>query len=498
MLKVVSVHTDTVSTRLDGISDIEVVIVDGMPILLIGSEAESAVTSFTLERPVNPDQVSQIDYSDASGTRVLTEIEVYERNGVTQVLTLGRFDDQYGHYELDNLGNLELTGSFGDEAGPTGGIVAEMISTSAYPILATSGYGTSGLRLYRINTDDTVVALRPTYDKTDYRLGDVVAMDSATLNNQAVLATASALDAGIHIFSVRGDGKISSQFVYEPSDGLGFNAITDIQFVAHRGKDFLLVAAAGTHSLSVLRYKADYSLTETDSYIDTAETRFASVTCMKSFSYEDRTFILVAGADEGVTLFELDYRGRLTLLDVITDDFDTTLANVSDMDVHLVDNLAYVYVGSSQDHGYTVLKFDMERSGEEVFGNKYSNKNKQGTAGDDIIWGKEGHDNLYGNGGDDRLIDGFGRDKMTGGWGEDVFVFIPDSKKDWILDFQPGIDRIDLSEYDNLWHISSLEFDQRKNGSVVIFVGDDKIHVVAKNGETISEDSFTQDDFIFG
>ena len=140
----------------------------------------------------------------------------------------------------------------------------------------------------------------------------------------------------------------------------------------------------------------------------------------------------------------------------------------------------------------------MERSGEEIFGNQYSNKNKQGTGADDVIWGKEGHDNLYGNGGADRLVDGFGRDKMTGGWGEDVFVFIEDTKKDWILDYQPGIDRIDLSEYDNLWHVSSLEFDQRADGSVVIFVAEDKIHVVAKAGQTISEVSFTQDDFIFG
>lgn len=76
-----------------------------------------------------------------------------------------------------------------------------------------------------------------------------------------------------------------------------------------------------------------------------------------------------------------------------------------------------------------------------------------GNGGDDTLLGGADADLLYGNAGNDRLDGGAGQDKLTGGTGADVFVFsfasdTPRSKSDKILEFQSGVDKIDLSAID--------------------------------------------------
>lgn len=87
----------------------------------------------------------------------------------------------------------------------------------------------------------------------------------------------------------------------------------------------------------------------------------------------------------------------------------------------------------------------------------------QGGAGDDQLYGGAGRDELYGqegsdyyNGGDgdDRLIAGGivgGGDTLEGGGGADLFVWVGGGRSpgvDTVLDFQQGLDKIDLSRID--------------------------------------------------
>lgn len=496
--EVVSVFTDTEDTRLAGISDFEITIVNGLPVLLVGSEAESAVTSFSLADPGMPLEITQIDYSEDSGTLVLTGFATYEYEGLSYAVTMGRYDDNHGLYRIDDTGAMIFEGSFAPEYEFTAyGRTAVTVDLGDEVLFVSSVMNKNGLHSFKLRDDGSISKLTVVWDRYERHLEDVVDMELSQAYGKNTLAVASALDAGIHLLSVAPGGAITLEADYGPGSGLGFNAISDLEFVTAKGKPYLVVASAGTDSLHVLRFKSSYKLKEKDSYIDTAETRFEGVSTIETFSYGDRSFVAAAGSDEGVTLFEIDWQGQLVLLDVITDGFDTALANISEMEVRLIDNMAYVYVASSGDNGFTVLSVDLQQTGDYKKGNKKSNI-INGAAGDDTIWGKNGKDKLKGFQGDDRLIDGRGRDELTGGSGADVFVFEPDPKKDWIMDFEPDIDRIDLSAYDNTWHVSSLKFSDRDDGSVVITVGGDKIHVVARDGYEIDALSFSQDDFIFG
>jgi len=74
-----------------------------------------------------------------------------------------------------------------------------------------------------------------------------------------------------------------------------------------------------------------------------------------------------------------------------------------------------------------------------------------GNSGANVLSGNAGKDTLVGAGGTDTLIGGADRDNMTGGGGADVFGFaLGDSLAisggfDTVVDFETGIDRMDLS-----------------------------------------------------
>ncbi len=77
-----------------------------------------------------------------------------------------------------------------------------------------------------------------------------------------------------------------------------------------------------------------------------------------------------------------------------------------------------------------------------------------GGQGDDYVSGGPGADTLFGAVGNDTLIGGGGADRMVGGPGADVFSFaavtdsVAGNTRDYIDDFERGIDLIDLSGID--------------------------------------------------
>ena len=67
-----------------------------------------------------------------------------------------------------------------------------------------------------------------------------------------------------------------------------------------------------------------------------------------------------------------------------------------------------------------------------------------GNALDNVIRGSAEWNSLNGLGGNDTLIGGAGRDSLTGDAGADVFVFNVAPDGDWVYDFAPGEDRVQL------------------------------------------------------
>jgi Ca2+-binding RTX toxin-like protein len=99
-----------------------------------------------------------------------------------------------------------------------------------------------------------------------------------------------------------------------------------------------------------------------------------------------------------------------------------------------------------------------------------------GLGGTDKLYGQWGSDTLFGDAGTDFIDGGTGGDRLTGGADSDRFIFKGSFGDDSVLDFEDGIDKLDLSG--NGLHFSDLVIRQQAGYAEVIVV-DDNLHAVA-------------------
>lgn len=135
---------------------------------------------------------------------------------------------------------------------------------------------------------------------------------------------------------------------------------------------------------------------------------------------------------------------------------------------------------------------DMLRGGKQddtLFGNTGADT-LHGEAGNDRLDGGAKADRLFGGAGKDTLIDGGGSDRLTGGAGADVFVLKQDRVTDRIMDFQDGVDRIDLDV-----NFRDLTIRNGANGTVEIVHGGEVLIVAAADG-ALQRGDFTAADFL--
>lgn len=116
-----------------------------------------------------------------------------------------------------------------------------------------------------------------------------------------------------------------------------------------------------------------------------------------------------------------------------------------------------------------------------------------GGAGDDELYGGSGNDVLSGGTGSDTLYGGAGDDNLTGGTSSaDVFYFGTGSGADTVVDFEQGVDDIDLSAYSLGAFSDVLALAYEIGGDTVIeLTSDDSVTLT---GESLS--GLTASDFI--
>lgn len=122
-----------------------------------------------------------------------------------------------------------------------------------------------------------------------------------------------------------------------------------------------------------------------------------------------------------------------------------------------------IYTGRFDDSlilsGNSPHKVSTGKGNDIVIGNKQRDTIK-GRKGHDTLRGRGGHDRLFGGRGNDKLFGGAGNDKIKGGPGDDIIhggrgknklfggkgrdVFVVSNGKNWIQDYEVGVDKIKI------------------------------------------------------
>ena len=493
---IVSTVVDGNSSELVGVSDLEFVAIGGQDYLFVAAEADGAVSSFRISASGAPQLVDTLSLSATSGTFTVGHIGLVDVGGVVTLLPSARHDDDFVPYQIDGQGRI--TGPVAQPAvGPdlSNLTLTHSVSIADKTYLYTVTRGVAGLVSYEMFSGN-IFAAQTSYSNSAFDFfGDISAFASVVIGAQTYLFTASAFDAGLNSFRIGGSGGLQFIDSVANSDASGFSLPQALETITVSGQTYLVMASAGTDSLTVYSVSNSGGLSEVDHLIDGVNTRFNDASALASFNVQGRSYILATGSDDGLTLLEISADGRLTLLSVLADDFDTTLDNITDIEVVQFGDEIHVFVSSGSENGFTQIQIDTASIGEIFIGSE-ADETLNGSALDDILNGMGGSDTIHAGAGDDRITDGTGRDHLYGGAGADIFQFVADGTLDLIRDYQDGLDRIDLSLLSGFNGINGLEIYPRSYGAVIIAAGEE-IRIETADGSGLGLNDFSSLDFIF-
>ena len=291
----------------------------------------------------------------------------------------------------------------------------------------------------------------------------VVALSTAAIGGTDLLFTASAATDSVTAWEIGGDGGLSPRRSLGPDDGLWIAAPTALATIALDGETYLVAAAGGSGSLSVMRLAANGGMTITDHLLDDRTTRFDAVTTLAAIRHGELAYIVAGGADDGLSVLSLLPDGRLIHRASLADDDTIAMAGIAALDLRARETGLDIFVASGSEPGLTRLAFEIGEAGDIVAGRPGGGA-VSGTSRADLMQGGGAEDDLRGRAGRDILIDGAGSDRLTGGSGADIFVLDFDETHDVITDFTPGSDRIELGAWPMLRDTAQLTLENAADG----------------------------------
>lgn len=480
------------------ITDLLIVTQGNQDVLISSTRHDGLMTSWSINGPLRV--IDTIVYTSGGLVGGTGNIAAVQTNAGIGILSAGgtrgtlQIHDLTQGSQIADPRTMWLTGSSG-----TGDMnTFEVVGLSSGDYMVYGGMaGQGGLACVTFTAagwprTTTVIA-----DTNTTHIGNVVDTSVVTIGTQTYLITASGgSDTGISTWTIGVNGQLTHRSSIAPDTGLWVSAPTDIATATVGGTTYVILASAGSNSLTVMKMASNGTLTVTDHVLDDRDSRFAGVTDMQIVTHHGQTYVIVGGADDGISVFVLMPNGQLMARGTIIDTTQMGLENVSAIAAQSSGDGITIFVASSSETGITQLHLETGPQG-QILTAGHTGGTLRGTAGTDIITGGNGADLLFGGGGDDIIRDGAGADTLTGGAGADVFVFDFDNHTDVILDFTVSVDRIDLSNWPGLRSINQLTFEAHPNG-IVIRYGSDRIIVQSADSNPINPATLSNADLLGG
>ncbi|MBW0158232.1 calcium-binding protein [Sedimentimonas flavescens] len=307
-------------------------------------------------------------------------------------------------------------------------------------------------------------------DTSETHAGAISDMAWLSVGGQSYVFVGSATEDGVTGYSLDAGGALSAVSGLGKLDSVPLDTVTALGAAQLAGGAYLVVGAAGSSSLTVMAVGAGGALSVTDHVIDDLGTRFAGLTQMAVVSDGDHAFVVVAGSDDGLSLFVLTEWGRLVHLGTLADTGAAVLDNVSALAAVIEGDTLRIFTTASAEAGLGSYSVDLSSFG---------------------IVAQATGSSLIGTAGDDILSDGAGSEVLSGGAGRDVFVLRADGKSDTITDIAPGVDRIDLSGWSGFYAASQAQFVPTSDGGILSF-GAETLILRSASGQPLTQSDIAQ------
>ncbi len=356
-------------------------------------------------------------------------------------------------------------------------------------IIAAIG-GQTGLAA--LDVDETGAFLGYSIIGTDV---SITALTSVQFASASYVITASQSAAAIDVWTAAADGSLLPLHQIDSDDGLWIAAPTALETVQYEGQTYVVLAAAGSSSLTVMTMGEGGELIITDHLIDDRNSRFDSITELATVTHNNSVYLIAAGTDDGTSIFKFLPGGTLLALDHFADTPEMSLANASSITAQSRDLGLDLFYSSATESGITQLRLELGDQNEAQYSTIYGGLNR-GNEGNDMLIGGAGYDRLIGGAGDDIIIDGGAIDLISGGIGADIFVMAADGSEDTITDFVSGVDRLDLTAWIGLRSLGQLDIRDVNDGIRIIY-GDETLFLLQQADAALSANLLFENSITF-
>ena len=460
-----------------GLSDLLLVELSERTVLYGLSRIDGALIELTVHPPGNLAFDDSLSLSGTFQVGIDPSIAWFEGD----ILISGREAEDNQIVETNTAGSLSALAS--DSALGTLSSAAE---AGAYVIAA--GQSSDEINVFQ-KSGQSFVWIDGLADNASTYLQDVADIETFSIGLNHYAAVASRAESGVSVLQLDALGNLSVSAQIGAFEGLPISALASIEVVEHFGKTHVLVASQGSSSLSSIEFLGPDTLQIKDHILDATDTFISGVTTTASVVVNNFAYLAAGGAEAGISLFSVLPNGEIFHLASIADNESATLLRPTALSISANADSLNLFVGSTWEAGLTRLTYDLSTLGAVMVA---SGGTILGTSGDDQIVGSDTADAISGDSGNDIIVDGQGSDLLSGGPGEDTFIFVADSQPDTIMDFQLGVDRLDLSRFDFLNDVSQIEVVSTSNGAILSFANEE-ITITTNDGSGLSFGDFTNE-----
>jgi serralysin len=473
------------SALMSHITDLAILDDPGGPVLYSTTRFDGQITAWDIDG-AGISAISTVTYRQVDVPGSTPQLGLIKTESGSALLYGG------GSSAAMNIVSLNSSGSFGTQSslGVLPGISGNLTHTVSVQLADGSSAiyggvaGGSGVAVVRLSAAGSLQSSTVTNSSAAAHAGTISAMETAQIGGVNYVFSADSDDPGVTAWQVGSTGALTAVANLGNQDGLWVSKPTALASATVDGVSYLVVAAAGSSSLSVVRVGANGTMVVTDHVLDDLNTRFANASALGMFEVGGRSYLVAGGSDDGISLFQLLPGGTLLAMGHMADTVTSGLANVSALAAIGNDSSADIYVSSALETGLTRLDFNPGPLGTLQTATAQGSI-LTGNGANDLLVGGAGADRLSGAAGDDILMDGAGVDTLTGGAGADTFVISADGGLDTITDFTIGIDRIELSSWGMLRSLNQLTMQATATGLTITF-GNEVLIVNTSSGGTLN------------
>lgn len=464
------------------IDDLDLLQTSGGLVLMATSRASNMVTSYSVSGSgtnfLAATDVPEID--DRMGGAALEHLNV---DGATRVFSALGSGGNISTYHIAGNGVLNLSSTLVGAHLDRSMTAFTEATIGGQTFVFTGNLGERGVGVYRLESGARLENLRdpavPMPDGSD----DISALHRVQFGPTSYLLAASAGDNHISSYEIGSSGQLTFRGSLGAAQGLSVSSPQTITSVSITEGTYVVLASPLSSSITVLKMEEDGGLHQTDHLVDDLHSRFHGVTAVAAVEADGRAFVMAGGSDGGLSLFQLLPNGKLLMHCTIEDLDALSLAQVSALQLQMIEDELHVFAGSTNEAGVSHFTVDLPAVG--VQRTAVIDGTVSGGSRSDILFDASGDEQLNGGGGDDILIGGNGADRFDGGGGRDIFVISGDGQDDRIVGFVPGEDKIDLTGWSGLYGTDSLAFSSVAGGGRISF-RDERLIVRSEDGEALS------------